>query len=209
MSSFISKFAPPYLETPDLEMGPNTLHAGSAETQIPRYTIDLALPPHLRYIAVAQDFAPKMRFLTSLFDEILESITSYVFVRRMIKFLAGVFLFRVFSREEMQELKGIAKTTGVEMYLLVALNVLLDTMLGCTSGGVLTAPKGAGGEARMMHFRTLDWGMDGLREVLVQLDFINSKSEEPEKILASTITYAGFVGVLTGVRPNLSISLNF
>jgi hypothetical protein len=52
----------------------------------------------------------------------------------------------------------------------------------------------------MMHFRTLDWGMDGLRDVLVVLEFVRSESETPEKVLYRTVSYAGFVGVLTGVR---------
>jgi hypothetical protein len=175
---------------------------------IPIYQIDLSLPPHLRYITVARDFAPKMQTLTYLFEEILESITPNKFLRHTIETLAGIFLFRVFSKEETQELKGIAKASGVRMFLLVALNVLLDSMLGCTSGGVVVAPKKGKGEAvsgdgdggRMMHFRTLDWAMDGLREVLVVLEFVRSKSEEPEKVVARTVTYAGFVGVLTGLR---------
>jgi hypothetical protein len=32
------------------------------------------------------------------------------------------------------------------------------------------------------------------------LHFVRSESDTPEKIIATTITYAGFVGVLTGVR---------
>ena len=58
----------------------------------------------------------------------------------------------------------------------------------------------------MLHFRTLDWGMDGLRKIIVQLDFVNEAGGD---VIARSITYAGFVGVLTGVRRDLSISLNF
>ena len=59
---------------------------------------------------------------------------------------------------------------------------------------------------KMVHFRNLDWGMPSLRRILVILDFIL----EPEgEVVASSITYAGFWGVLTGVRRDLSLSLNF
>jgi hypothetical protein len=58
----------------------------------------------------------------------------------------------------------------------------------------------------MMHFRTLDWGMDGLRSVLVVLEFVKRDSSEPEKVIARTVTYAGFVGILTGVRCLMSLS---
>ena len=188
-----------------------TVSATPAETiPIPIYTVDLSLPPQLRYVKLATDFAPKMRSLTHLFDEILSSLTPHKFTKRVIEFLASIFLFRLFSAEETSELKGIAEASGVKMFLLIALNVLLDSMLGCTSAGVVVEPKKGKGEkeeegvenggVRMMHLRTLDWGMEPLREVLVVLEFVRSASSEPEKVLARTVTYAGFVGVLTGVK---------
>ena len=115
-------------------------------------------------------------------------------------------------------MRGIAKVSGVDIYFLVALNVLLDSLLGCTSGGVMTRPrevkgrgkekegKNQGHEDRMMHFRTLDWGMSGLRNVLVVLEFVRSKSETPGKVIGRSVSYAGFVGCLTGVRYVLHIS---
>lgn len=65
-----------------------------------------------------------------------------------------------------------------------------------------------GQEPKMVHFRTLDWGMEILRRVIVRLDFIDSLRPQ-EGVIASTITYVGYVGVLTGVRKGLSVSLNF
>ncbi|KAL7914848.1 beta subunit of N-acylethanolamine-hydrolyzing acid amidase domain-containing protein [Trichoderma velutinum] len=193
------------------------------EEPIPTYRIDLSLPPAERYVKLASDFAPRMKQITPLFDTVLESVVSWSILRSIVKFAALLILRRVYSSEETQELKGIAKASGIDMHFLVALNLLLDILLGCTSGGVLTRPKkGKGGEAhlrekqahteqgaRMMHFRTLDWGMPELRSVLVVLEFVRSKSKEPEMVIARTVTYAGFVGVLTGVRQNLSMSLNF
>jgi hypothetical protein len=176
---------------------------------IPTYRIDLSLPPSERYTELAKDFAPRMKAVTPLFDEVLASVIPWPSFRRFIEFLASVFLRRVYSDEETEELKGIAKASGLDMYFLVALNVLLDSLLGCTSGGVVVRGEkkrtrdggnGERAEGRMMHFRTLDWGMDELRSVLVVLEFVRSKSAEPERVIGRTITYAGFVGVLTGVR---------
>jgi hypothetical protein len=148
-----------------------------------------------------------MREITPLFDQVLSSMIPWPQIRRWIEFLASIFLRRVYSSEETKELKGIAKASGVALYIIIALNVLLDSLLGCTSGGIMTALDRKGGkrapvseEERMLHFRTLDWGMDPLRTVLVQLEFVRSNSEEPGKVVARTVTYAGFVGVLTGVR---------
>lgn len=172
---------------------------------IPVYQIDLSLPPSERYIQLATEFAPRMQKITPLLDEVLRPAFPSARMRGWIKWLARLFLRRVYSAEETAEIKGISKASGVDVYVLVALNVLLDSMLGCTSGAVVTRLKKSKSkdkedERRMMHFRTLDWGMDPLRSVLVVLEFVRSKSAEPEKIIGRTITYAGFVGVLTGVR---------
>jgi hypothetical protein len=121
-----------------------------------------------------------------------------------IKQLARIFLRRVHDSEQTRELHGISSATGVEMFLLVAFNVLLDVLMGCTSGGVRIRSESNTG--KMVHFRTLDWGMDALRKVVVCLEFVE---EEDGPVIARTVTYVGFVGVLTGVRQGMSVSLNF
>ncbi|TVY48899.1 Acid ceramidase [Lachnellula occidentalis] len=185
---------------------------------IPTYRIDLSLAPSERYKSMATELAPKMRALTPLFDEVLSTFIAWRPLRLFVEFLALLFLRCVYSPEETAELNGISRASGVPLYILVALNVLLDSLLGCTSGGVLVkggkkitrGGQGRGQEHdRMMHFRTLDWGMEGLRSVIIVLEFVRSKSEDPQEVIARTITYAGFVGVLTGVRKDLSLSLNF
>jgi hypothetical protein len=95
------------------------------------------------------------------------------------------------------------------MYLLISFNVILDLLMGCSSGGAAVRDEGSASGTtgtKMVHFRTLDWGMDPLRRVLVQLDYV---LEPHGDVVASSINYAGFVGVLTGVRKGLSLSLNF
>ncbi|TKA29582.1 hypothetical protein B0A50_03595 [Salinomyces thailandicus] len=56
----------------------------------------------------------------------------------------------------------------------------------------------------MAQFRTLDWGMPALRRTVIHLDFV-TKDSGP--VIASSITYAGFVGVLTGVRKEFSTTV--
>jgi hypothetical protein len=148
-----------------------------------------------------------MRSLQGLFDEILRYYLPSAMIRNVVARMMKLLVRRVYDEEEMKELRGIASATGVDLYLLVTLNNLLDCLLGCTSGAVLAKPtKGQGkeasanaGESRLMHFRTLDWGMDGLRDLLVVLEFVNSKTSGSE-VLTRSITYAGFVGTLTAVR---------
>ena len=169
----------------------------------PTYTINLSLPPKERYKHLAEDFKDEVVTLPFLFDEVVQGHLPNVDPQRIRK-LAKLFLRRVNNKEETEELKGIHEVTGIDMYLLVAFNVLLDLFMGCTSGGVKVRDGDNG--SKMVHFRTLDWGMPALRKVVVQLDFVKTVGGP---VIASSVTYAGYVGVLTGVRKGLSMSLNF
>ncbi|KAK7937333.1 uncharacterized protein PG986_014201 [Apiospora aurea] len=173
-----------------------------ANSEIAVYTIDLAAAPKLRYLEIAKDFAPLIGSLTPLFDAIVANAIPHPYLRKLAKKAAKHCLTALHDDDETQELRGISEVTGVDMYLLVAFNTLLDCMLGCTSGAVpvTSNPKTSPPGTRLMHFRTLDWGMPGLRDVLVELEFVDSASPEPTAVLARSITYAGYVGVLTGVR---------
>lgn len=169
------------------------------------YTIDLSLPPSERYTKVIEDFRHIVPELTLLFDEVLVAIKPRLFPLWLCHFIFWVFLRQIHSNEQNAELQGFSTRLKLPVYILVAYNVLLDLLMGCTSGGVLI--KGVGlAEPRMHHFRTLDWGMPSLRKAIVQYNYV----EQPDgKVVASTISYVGFVGVLTGVKKGLSISLNF
>ncbi|KAM0331413.1 hypothetical protein ACHAQA_003086 [Verticillium albo-atrum] len=181
------------------------------EGPVPTYRIDIALPPEHRYDEVARDFAPRMRDVTNIFDDLLATIFRYPLLCRTVKFCARVLLRRLHDDEQNREVRSIAKVAGVDRYLIVALNVLLDTLMGCTAGCILTEPyraKASERNSRLMHFRTLDWAMDPLRELLIVVEFVDSR-EDPDRVIASSVTYAGFVGTLTAVRPGLSLSLNY
>lgn len=115
------------------------------------------------------------------------------------KAILPLLLRRVYSREETQEMQGIAAIADLPLHLVIAFNTFLDMMMGCTSG---TAPLKQTGE--ILHFRTLDWEMEELRPLVIQVEFIRSGS-----IVARAVTYAGYTGILTGVRRGLSISLNY
>lgn len=179
---------------------------GNEPDEPPRFVIDLSLPPEQRYLEVCAALKSEMINLTSLFDEVVGEMVPFVSLKWLHR-LCSTFLRGVYSKEENAELKGISKATGVDMYLLVCFNVLLDLFMGCSSGGaVVRAGADLDCGSKMVHFRTLDWDMDSLRRVVVQLDFVLDKDGP---VVASSITYAGFVGVLTGVRKGLSLSLNF
>ncbi|KAL6243541.1 hypothetical protein RBB50_009534 [Rhinocladiella similis] len=184
--------------------------AGDGPIAAPTFTIDLDLPPEERYKALAMEYKDRIRSLSTLFDSLLADMGLPSSYHGSVNRLARLLLRRLNSPVETAELRGIAEVVDIPMYLLVAFNTILDLLMGCTSGAIKTLEPGQPrSEAKMLHFRTLDWTMDPLRSVIVQLDFIRSKSASPSQVLASSVSYVGFVGVLTGVRPHLSVSLNF
>ncbi|KAI8624790.1 beta subunit of N-acylethanolamine-hydrolyzing acid amidase-domain-containing protein [Xylariaceae sp. FL1651] len=189
----------------------------TSQERIPCFTIDLAKPPRERYDEVVQVLGPRMRSLTGLFDDLLSMFITSAWLSSLVRRLSKVCLYRVYDEEENEEIKGISARSGVPLYLLVALNNLLDCLLGCTSGAVSVSPsktsrkhgdRAGRDHTRLMHFRTLDWGMDELRDLLVVLEFVDSSSGNARQIIARSITYAGFVGSLTAISQGMSISLN-
>lgn len=175
-----------------------------ADDDIPTFRIDLARPPELRYYEVAKAFGPRMRSMGMVFDELLQGMLGYRVLAVIAKFAARLFLRRLYDKEQTEEARAIAQVARVDLYLIIALNVFLDILMGCTAGCVTvqpsSPPNGAvGGSPRLMHFRTLDWGMDALRDLLVILEYVDT-STGSDRVIATTVTYAGFVGTLTGVR---------
>ena len=188
----------------------------------PVYYIDLSLPPSQRYIAVAQDLAPSLDGIDYLFNDVLRQVLPRKFIP-WVRFLASMLLRRLAVPEEDEEIRGIAASLGIQLYLLVALNTFLDLMMGCTSGAARIRDRSK--RTRLAHFRTLDWGMDPLRKLVVHLKYVRGPSQ---LVIAETITYVraliylfllqsnnimcsqfGYVGILTGCKPGLSVSLNF
>jgi beta subunit of N-acylethanolamine-hydrolyzing acid amidase len=180
------------------------------EGNVPVHQIDLSLPPSSRYEALAEQYQEQLRELMPLFNLLLENSGVPPSFFPVIHCIASLLLRRVPSGEDCLELRGISRVTKVPMYLLISFNVILDLLMGCTSGAARSLEKGKSpSHSKLLHFRTLDWGMDPLRQVVVQLEFVRSASTTPKKVLARSLTYVGFVGVLTGVRRGLSMSLNF
>ncbi|KAH8900729.1 hypothetical protein GQ53DRAFT_776438 [Thozetella sp. PMI_491] len=151
---------------------------------MPRFTVDLSRRPSKRHVHIALHLRDQVHGVGSapLLDNLLR---------------------KLWSDEETAELRGISRVMGIKMHLLVVFNVALDLLMGCTSAGVLAHE---GGQDRMMHLRTLDWGIDSLRLLVIHID---SMREEGGPVIASSETYFGYVGVLTAVRRGLSLSLNF
>ena len=177
--------------------------ASPAQDVLPTYMIDLSSPPRERYTQLATDYRAYLQTLPAIFKEVVSAL-GLPFL--LVSLLARVVLRRLASAEQTDELRGIAAASGLALRHLVAFNTALDALMGCTSGGV-RVENGAGEKSSangVLHFRTLDWGIDALRRGIVMLEFVDRPGGD---VVARSITYAGFVGVLTGVRCAIFFSL--
>ena len=123
---------------------------------IPIYKIDQSLAPAARYVELATDFAPQLHSVSSIFADLVHEVNPRLSLG-LVSSAARLSLRRLPSHEQTAELLGISKAAGVDMYLLICFNTLLDSFMGCTSGGVRVHD--SANQKRMLHFRTLDWGV--------------------------------------------------
>lgn len=166
-----------------------TREVRAREQPIPLYTIDLSAPPDQRYNAICSHFREELREVSTIYQAIID-LSGF---RRTVGSLARLLLRRVHSDEETQEIRGIARASGLKLNEVVAYNSFLDLFSGCVSGG--TRVRGEDGVEKMLHFRGLDWEMDCLRDLLIQVEYVRDGA-----VVARGVTYAGYVGTLTGVR---------
>ncbi|KAK3350333.1 beta subunit of N-acylethanolamine-hydrolyzing acid amidase-domain-containing protein [Lasiosphaeria hispida] len=194
-------FTPSTLPAPLTLPTPWSTHWSASGHAPPRFTIDLSTAPSHRYDHIVPHFLPSLAEadVAGQFEELIEDFIPTRAGQKAVRAFTRVALRRVYGDEETEELRGISRGTGLPMHLLVALNVMLDLLLGCTSGGVRC-------QGKVVHFRTLDWGMDPLRKLIVELEYVRRPGGE---VVARTVGYLGYVGVLTGVRRGLSVSLNY
>jgi len=102
-----------------------------------------------------------------------------------------------------QEITGVAQVLGVPVGEIVMMNLFYEIVALCTSI-VAETPDGT-----IYHARNLDFGIglsftDGLRNLTIEVEF-----QKGGKTLFTGVTYAGYVGMLTGMAPQrFSVSVN-
>ena len=97
-----------------------------------------------------------------------------------------------------EEMKAIADRSNMDLGRLVLLQHIYEASACCTSI-VLE------GDTCPIHIRTMDWGMNILKPLTIEID-----CRRNDQTVFIATTWAGFLGVFTGMRPGeWSCSLNF
>jgi acid ceramidase len=176
---------------------------------VPKRTVNLDLAPTDRWTALATEFKEPMANMVNEFVDHLKKFPG----NRWEKFLHYMEVNQEMLLNRMpnnygDEIRGIQTATGLKMSSLLAFNLGYEIMGFCTS---VTAQDANG---HMFHGRNLDFGLflgsnfssgpnenfqwtntDLLRQTTVLTDFMKEG-----KVLYSSVTYVGYVGLLTGVR---------
>lgn len=213
------------------------MRAGEARTRAPllpvrRFVVSLDRPPHERWREVAREFAPR---LSGEVESYLESVIAEVALGQGVRpgelrervrqslarhrrhrtvppsrvarpgggsgaagrVLPGTFEGGLFY--DRAELEAFAREAGVGAEDLALLQLAYEAAARCTSVVASTA----GGT--IVHGRTLDWDAPFLRAMTIEVEF--RRGGETVHVAS---TWAGYLGVLTGLRPNgFSVSVNW
>lgn len=175
------------------------------------YTIDLDLPPQKRWTSVITD---KKKDLDTMIQAIRDLAKAFVPSGKLIELvdITLPLMANTLPYPFSDEIKGIAKDSGIPLGEITLFNIFYEIFTVCTS---VVAEDSKG---NLVHGRNLDFGLflgwdiknkswivsEKLKPLVVNLDFRRNN----QTVFKST-NFAGYVGMLTGLRPNLfSLTMN-
>ncbi len=172
----------------------------SANSIIPEYTINLDMQPEERWKHIMPLYSDKIiDIINTAYDEL-----PWIF-SRPIKYLAKTYFEEIPKDlgEYGKEMIGISNSSNINLYEIVLYNIFYEVFSLCTSVVVSS-------ENNIIHARNLDFGvfMEGivplLKKITINLSFIKNN-----KVIYKAHTFAGFVGIFTGMKPyKYSITIN-
>jgi hypothetical protein len=162
-------------------------------SNVKSYIVDLDVEPEKRWKQIIDDHKQYFPRVEQEIDNILKNVGILGGVSKGIVSLfssSGNVMYK-------RELKGISELSGVPMNKLILMQICYEMFSACTSVVIR-------GNTHNYHFRTMDWEMDFLRDLTVNVTFVKNGIE-----LYKSATWAGYVGVVTGVNDKYSLALNY
>ena len=168
------------------------------KTDCPQFTIHLDYPPNKRWKEVINHFKEHIPKATKIAEDMLGQNT--------VRLLKPLLKLATYSNGIMyrEELLSISKQTSIDAGLLLLLQLVYEAFAACTSVIVKT-------KRYPIHIRTMDWDLPILRKLTFQAKF-----KFKNKTLFTGTTWAGYLGILTGMRhpqtkdeEGYSISINY
>ncbi|XP_012725068.2 N-acylsphingosine amidohydrolase (acid ceramidase) 1b [Fundulus heteroclitus] len=197
-----AQFVPPFTE--DCREGMYPPNGPTFRGPVSWYTIDLDLPPSKRWTAVISE---KKNDLVVMIQAIRDFANAFVPSGRLIELVdvALPLMVDTLPSPFNEEIKGIAAVSGVPLGEVVLFNIFYEVFTVCTS--VIAQDE----KGNLLHGRNLDFGLflgwdvknkswsisEKLKPLVVNLDFRRNN-----KTVFKSTNFAGYVGMLTGIKPN-------
>mmetsp|Transcript_43988 Transcript_43988/g.61828 ORF Transcript_43988/g.61828 Transcript_43988/m.61828 type:complete len:449 (-) Transcript_43988:44-1390(-) len=185
---------------PSLESSVLSVSYEGELSSVPTYRIDLDANEQDRWTQLVTEYKQELRAVEQIVDRLIADATG-----RWAGFVSGFgeSLFSTITKIGAvyygEELKSIARTTNLPLGKLTLLQLVYEAAASCT------ALISEGPDGRPLHARTMDWEMEFLRPLTVNLEFYRG-----DEVVFSGPSWVGYVGMLTGVRSGeYSISVNF
>jgi len=167
---------------------------------VERFVVDLDLPPQQRWSHVMPRYEGQIQhmfnFVTGFIPSFIRSevMEAMATVGEALEFFLGVYGL---------EIQGIADVVGLPAGDIALINILYEMVSMCTS---IVAESSDG---RILHSRNLDFGLGTEFTTLLQNLTLQVEFQKGGKTVYYGTTYAGYVGLLTGMAPGrFGISLN-
>eukprot|EP01013_Petalomonas_cantuscygni_P010658 TRINITY_DN2382_c0_g1_i1.p1 TRINITY_DN2382_c0_g1~~TRINITY_DN2382_c0_g1_i1.p1 ORF type:complete len:358 (-),score=75.12 TRINITY_DN2382_c0_g1_i1:427-1500(-) len=153
--------------------------------QVQEHVLDLSLPPKQRYAKYVPLYKDKVK---KVLDYVTSKVPSAAFDLLTVV-LAD--MDAMIGQPYADEIRGLAECGGFSLGDVVLLNVFYELTAGCTSLVALNTHNRSA-----VHGRNLDFNIPHLGPITVQV-----KVERNGTYLYHATTFAGYVGVLTGMKP--------
>ncbi|XP_054846439.1 acid ceramidase isoform X1 [Eublepharis macularius] len=172
---------------------------------IPKYVINLDLPPHERWAQVAREKQAELKILVEHIKNIMVMLFPSAKLVHLLE-TKMAWLGSTLPYPFNEEIKGIADATGAVLGDIVIFNVFYEIFTVCTS---IVAEDRAG---KLYHARNLDFGLflgwdiknntwtltQKLKPLMVSLDF-----QRNNKTVFKSSNLAGYVGMVSGIKPGI------
>jgi len=190
-------------------MANHSLYPPDPARALPWYTINLDLAPQDRWTAIVQPMAAQ---INKTIYQVIDLLPAQIRNDIISKVDAGAQqILDAFPAPYGDEIRGIAAATGIDVAALILYNIAYELEGGCTS---IVAEN----DRQLYHARNLDFGLffgwdkqnetwqltEDLRPLLFNAKFVKAGVN-----IYNTTQFAGFVGLLTGMKKGgFSISVD-
>lgn len=163
---------------------------------IKRYVFDLDKMPSKRWEHIINEnkhLAVELRdFINNMIKKL--GITGHIYA--IVKFIINMNRTKILHAEEIQ---NISEMLDVDFEKILLLQLMYEMCSACTT--IITYLQG-----ERIFFRTMDWDMEILKKITIELEFIKNK-----KTIFIAPTWIGCVGVFTAhnVNDNYSLAVNY